>query len=157
MTGFSVDKPRQILAAACSGGTGWSPSALHGNRAEWLGWRKNITITAAINGWDNHRQRQEIVLVMTRAARQYVADFPVGYCMLPGLAPGAAVPDSQDVTLLLSLYEQHFLLAAASNIARVNFRQASEREDEAIITGRPVCASCPCLPQHACRRPGDQH
>ncbi len=123
---------RQILAAARGGGRRVEPFS-SGDETEWLGWRQNFSITAAINGWDNRRQRREIAVAMQGAAKQYVSDIPVGDGLPAGLAAGAAVPDAQDATLLLDLYEQRFLPAAASDIARVNFRQASQKEGESII------------------------
>ncbi len=132
MAGIPADQLRQILAAARSGGRRTEPFS-SGDGAEWLGWRQNFTITAAINGWDNRRQRREIAVAMTGAAKQYVADIPVGDGLPAGLAAGAAIPDAQDATLLLNLYEQRFLPAAASDIARVTFRQASQKEDEPIL------------------------
>ncbi len=132
MAGIPADQLRQILVAARSGGRRTEPYS-SGDGAKWLGWRQNFTITAAINGWDNRRQRLEIVVAMTGAAKQYVADSPVGDGLPAGLAAGAAIPDAQDATLLLNLYEQRFLPAAASDIARVTFCQASQKEDEPIL------------------------
>ena len=132
MAGIPADQLRQILAADHSGGRRTELFS-SSNGAEWLGWRQNFTITAAINGWDNRRQRREIAVAMTGAAKQYVADIPVGDGLPAGLAAGAAIPDAQDATLLLNLYEQRFLPAAASDIARVTFRQASQKEDEPIL------------------------
>ncbi len=53
--------------------------------------------------------------------------------MSAGVAPGGVFPDAQDATLLLNLYEQRFLPAAAFDIARVNFCQASQKEQEPIL------------------------
>ncbi len=116
MAGIPADQLRQTLAAARSGGRRTEPFS-SGDGAEWLGWRQNFTITAAINAWDNRRHRREIAVAMTGTVKQYVAD----------------IPDAQDATLLLNLYEQRFLPAAASDIARVTFRQASQKEDEPIL------------------------
>ncbi len=132
MAGIPADQLCQILAAARSGGRRTEPFS-SGDGAEWLGWRQNFTITAAINGWENRRQHREIVVAMTGAAKQYVADIPVGDGLPAGLAQGAVIQDAQDATLLLNLYEQRFLPAAASDIARVNFHHASQREDEPIL------------------------
>ncbi len=116
MAGIPADQLRQILVAARSGGRRTEPFS-SGEGAEWLVWRQNFTITAAINAWDNRRHRREIAVAMTGTVKQYVAD----------------IPDAQDATLLLNLYEQRFLPAAASDIARVTFRQASQKEDEPIL------------------------
>ena len=70
---------------------------------------------------------------MTGAAKQCVADFPVGDGLLAGLAPGGAIPNVQDASLLLNIYEQRFLPAVACDTARVNFRQAFRKEGESII------------------------
>ncbi len=164
MAGIPADQLRHILVAARSGGRRTEPFS-SGEGAEWLVWRQNFTITAAINAWDNRRHRREIAVAMTGTVKQYVADIPlgdglppglaagaaipdaqdatllrqpvaqgdVGDVLPPGLAAGAAIPDAQDATLLLNLYEQRFLPAAASDIARVTFRQASQKEDEPIL------------------------
>ncbi len=132
MAGINADQLRQILQGARGGGRRVEPFS-SGDEAEWLGWRQNFTITAAINGWDNRRQRREIAVAMTGAAKQYVANIPVGDGLPAGLAPGAVIPDAQYVTLLLNLHEQRFLPAAASDITRVNFHQASQKEGESII------------------------
>ncbi len=137
MAGINADQLRRILAAAHGGGRLVEPFS-SGDEAEWLGWRQNFTITAAINGWDNLRQRREIEVAMTEAAKQYI---PVGDGLTAGLAPGGAIPNAQDATLLFNFYKQCFLPAAASDIPRVNFRQTSQKEGESII----AWLACLCL------------
>ncbi len=48
MAGINADQLRHILANARSGGRRVEPFS-SGDGAEWLGWKQNFTITAAIN------------------------------------------------------------------------------------------------------------
>ncbi len=49
-----------------------------GDGVEWMTWLSNFEITARINEWTHRRQRREITAAMVGAAKQFVADIPIG-------------------------------------------------------------------------------
>ncbi len=157
--GIPANQLRQILAAARSSGCRTEPFS-SGDGAEWLGWRQNFTIKAAINGWDNRRQHRGITVAMTGAAKQYVTDIPVGDGLPAGLAAGATIPDAKDAT-----YSPPQLVRAALPLGRcLPHRQGqfSPGLPEGGLTNPhlvlpPATPPLEGLPQHAGGRPGDQY
>ena len=93
-----------------------------GDGVEWMTWRSNFEITARINEWTHRRQRREIAAAMVGAAKQFVADIPIG-----------DADPVENSALLLDQYQLRFLPAAATDAARIAVREARQTEDETIL------------------------
>ena len=90
-----------------------------GEPTEWLTWRKTFTLTVDINGWDNGRSRRECMASIGEPAATMVSD------IVWDAAP--------NLNNLFTLLEARFLPAAASDLARVSFKTAAQREREPVL------------------------
>ena len=98
-----------------------------GTSSDWLVWRSNFQLTATINGWSNQRQRREIAASMQGTAKLRVSAIP----LQDGVPPGQA--DAAPAAGLLDAYEAIFVVAAASDLARADFRHAMQGAEESIL------------------------
>ena len=87
---------------------------------EWRGWRENFAIVAEINDWNDLRQRQEAAAAMEGAAKRAVSD-------INHTAPGTTI------NRLLDAYEARFITQASSDMARVTFIKAKQKNEETIL------------------------
>jgi len=94
----------------------------------WTNWRSRFETVAAIFNWDAARQRREIHRSMDGAALELVDHIPIE------AVPTALQPVVQDARLLLDKYEALFVPPGASDLARQDFREARQKEDESILS-----------------------
>lgn len=89
-----------------------------GDGQEWTTWRKNFNTVAAISAWNDARKIQEISSSMEGEAARAVAD----------IAEAAHTPNE-----FLDLYEARFIPVAASQLARSEFKLATQRPGETLL------------------------
>ena len=87
--------------------------------SEWRVWRRNFLTIATINGWDDQRGRREISAAMEGAAARAVAE----------LGPD----DYATQAAMLDAYELRFLPEAAGQLARAEFKNASQTNQESLL------------------------
>ena len=109
------------LMAACRPGVKVEPLSST-KSTDWIAWRDNFVIAADINHWGHQRARREIARAMQGAAKMAVRDIPIG---------DVAVADN--FHQLLQAYEARFMPAAASDLARSEFKEARQKEQETIL------------------------
>lgn len=94
---------------------------------------------AAINEWDEDRQKRELASSMEGLAARMVADIVVMEPPLPAGAAAAAVAAraarelARTPDAILDLYEAKFLPAAESELAVAAFEVASQSSDESVL------------------------
>lgn len=94
-----------------------------GDPIDWSIWRDNYEHKAALGQWNHDRCRRELASSMVGMAKLHVRNIPVGY--------GA---NAQPVGALLDLYQARFTPAAEGDLARAQFKDAKQREEESILT-----------------------
>lgn len=94
------------------------PSFSSGDPTDWKTWRRQFEIISAINAWEEDRARQEVAAAMEGKAARQVMDIPFA----------AGTPAA-----LLNLYEGRFCPAAASSFAKVEYKNAEQREGESVL------------------------
>ncbi len=106
-----------------------------GDGTDWAIWRRNCVTRITVNGWNNQRARREIATAMKGAAAAWIQDIDIADAAipLPAGAPAGAVADAADYNLLLDAYEARFLPPAASDVLRVQFQKAMQREGETVL------------------------
>ena len=89
---------------------------------DWIAWRDSFEITVGINNWGHQRARRELAAAMQGEAKRAVIDIDI-----------QADAHAADVVLLLNIYEARFVTAAAGDLARAEFREAKQKEEETIL------------------------
>lgn len=97
-----------------------------GDGAEWLVWKRNLRLAAQINDWDEARSLREAAASMEGSASRMVGDID---------------PNREGLELddLLAEYEARFLPAAATDVARVNFRYCCQYPEESVLEWHGRC------------------
>lgn len=91
--------------------------------SDWRTFEKQFLLTAANKEWTDQKKRQELFLCMEGEAAQVVRDidcFPAN--------PGADLFDG-----VLARYRERFLTAPASQLARLDFRNAKQGDDQTAL------------------------
>jgi len=90
-----------------------------GQGTDWRIWRRAFELTAGINLWTDDRARRELVTLIDGNAARMASDLHE--------ESAATLP------LLLLEYENRFLPAASSDIARMAFHKAEQAESESLL------------------------
>lgn len=86
---------------------------------EWLTWRRYFENLAQTWGWNDLRQRRELLLAMDGEAARATADLDVN--------------DYADIDLMFEAYQGRFITTAGSDLARTEFTQARQLPDEDLL------------------------
>ena len=93
----------------------------------WRSWREHFELVAAINAWNNQRQRQEIAVAMAGPARTATRGIPWGVVA----ADGVAIAPAAD---LLNALQARFIPVAAGQFAINAYDNARQAEGESPTT-----------------------
>ena len=113
-------------AAANLGGGTKLRSLLKTEPNEWITWRNHFLVVAQVRGWNELRQRQEIVAAMAGPAAEATQHID---WQADGLTPAG----------LLDLYEGIFVTPAGQAIARQQFRHIAQMTDETLLEFHSRC------------------
>ena len=100
-----------------------------GDPVEWQSWRSHFNTCMRINQWGNRRGRLEVEACLSGTAKVRVMDLLDHHRPAPNAAEAAVAPVEQ----MLAALETRFLPAAASDLARTQFRSARQNEDESVL------------------------
>ena len=101
------------------GGGKQLPAFKSGDPTEWIAWRRTFLNVKGLKNWNDNAAKKQLVAAMEETACRMVADIDVG-----------ATKTWQDV---LTDYGNRFLPAAASRLARQEFKAARQKYDETIL------------------------
>ncbi len=138
MANMDDDQFQQFLGTVRNTlGTGrsWLDPYGSGDGTDWAIWRRNCVTRITVNAWNHQRARREIATAMKGAAAAWIQDIDIADTIdpLPVGTPASKVADAADYNLLLDAYEARFLPPAASDVLRVQFQKAMQREGETVL------------------------
>lgn len=122
---MNAQEIQALIAAARAGGGGGKTKLdrLEVNSpSEWSDWRQHFETICTINDWADLRRRREMKAAMRGDAAQLISDIAV--------EDEAGV--NRTIDTVLTLYQNRFCPAAASQIAIVEFHHAGQRPDETV-------------------------
>ena len=99
-----------------------------GEPADWIIWRRQFEMIAALRNWNDQRKCRELFTAMTDKAAKAVGDINV--------EPAGAGPHYDNV---IAQYEARFVSAANSELARVHFQGAKQTDDESLLQWHSRC------------------
>ena len=123
---MDADQLQQVLGAVGAGHQGPRlkiSTFESGDGVDWMNWRSNFEIVARANGWNAAVQRRMAASSMRGIAKLLTKGIPLDD-MGAQVAPAAG---------LLDAYQARFVTEGASDLARAEFRQAQQREDESVL------------------------
>ena len=98
----------------------------------WLVFKTQFQAVREINGWNDLRQRQELKAAMAGEAARATQDITATNMVQdPNGADGALV-DNRNIEIMMTLFEERFLPAAASHTAKIEFRNLKQKPGETI-------------------------